>query len=476
MNKIKYKLLSIFLLIALQSSLFGATYYVSTKGDDFNLGTKDRPWRTITHGVSQVSGDTLYVRAGSYTINNQTNVNSGIEDSRTIISAYPGETVTITSGYFYVQNRNYFTINGFILDFPSSARMQFGFLIKNSEHFTISNNYIAETISSGIMLSSTVAYDISKGCKNFLIKGNELYHTNYQDHDETMSILYGSHGEISYNKLHHSLSVDNKLYIDIKTYSEYIDVHHNEVYGDDTNDGTGVYLDGITSHIQFINVYNNHLHDLEIGVKSAPEAYGNVRQNLDINIYNNIIYDCLHGIGIGWLDLTLAGANIIKRNYVYNNTIYNCVYYGIFANLARDPDVETPLHAEDIYIYNNILVNNGAATFGTQIDVRGDTYSAVTIDTNIQVGSVSDVGLNPIYLDPMFVDASKRNFHLKVGSPALDKGITEYFIPETDYDGHARSQGSGTDLGAFEYLESTDNLDRQAVSGFIISAGVLKLN
>ena len=46
----------------------GATYYVSTSGNDANPGSQTQAFRTIRKGLSVLGpGDTLYVRGGTYT-------------------------------------------------------------------------------------------------------------------------------------------------------------------------------------------------------------------------------------------------------------------------------------------------------------------------------------------------------------------------------------------------------------------------
>ncbi len=51
---------------------------------------------------------------------------------------------------------------------------------------------------------------------------------------------------------------------------------------------------------------------------------------------------------------------------------------------------------------------------------------------------------------PMFVNASKDNFHLVAGSPAINQAIPLLEVL-TDYDGVVRAQGGGCTIGAFEY-------------------------
>ena len=59
---------AIFVMVVMSELSLGATYYVSTSGNDTTgVGTIDKPWQTIQYSVNQLQpGDTLSVRGGRY--------------------------------------------------------------------------------------------------------------------------------------------------------------------------------------------------------------------------------------------------------------------------------------------------------------------------------------------------------------------------------------------------------------------------
>jgi len=77
----------------------GPAYYVDGKqGRDDNPGTKDRPWKTVQHGVDRVRpGETLILRGGIY-YEHIVVKNSGIEAQPITIRSQPGELVVLDGG------------------------------------------------------------------------------------------------------------------------------------------------------------------------------------------------------------------------------------------------------------------------------------------------------------------------------------------------------------------------------------------
>ena len=77
----------------------GPHYYVHpVEGNDASEGSKERPWRTIAHGVKQLkAGDTLVLRGGTYYEHVTARLAGTLEKPITIRS-FPGEMATLDGG------------------------------------------------------------------------------------------------------------------------------------------------------------------------------------------------------------------------------------------------------------------------------------------------------------------------------------------------------------------------------------------
>jgi len=57
-----------------------------------------------------------------------------------------------------------------------------------------------------------------------------------------------------------------------------------------------------------------------------------------------------------------------------------------------------------------------------------------------------------VFADPQFVDPSKGNFHLKKGSPAIQKGadLGQAIVGAKDLGGAPRASGGKVDIGCYQ--------------------------
>jgi hypothetical protein len=68
-------------------------------------------------------------------------------------------------------------------------------------------------------------------------------------------------------------------------------------------------------------------------------------------------------------------------------------------------------------------------------------------------------GASNIAGDPLFVDATNNDFHIKLHSPAIDATDPAALSNGRDFDGVVRPQGTRSDIGAFEYVPQNQPAD-----------------
>ena len=415
----------------------GATYYVAPNGDDNNPGTKAQPWQTIGKAAATlVSGDTVYIRAGTY----QERVvpqNSGSD--YIMYAAYPGERVTIDgsgvsmpsgdAGLFEVSGLSNIRISGLRIINVGPDDNHAGILVGDSSHIIIDNNYTYNTTSSGIGVWSS---------SDVTIDGNEVELACNNGEQESITVAGTNTFEIRNNHVHHS--------------------------GPGTNGGEGIDAKDGSSNGR---IYNNHVHHLNNRVGIYVEAWD--KHTYNIEVYRNIVYNIINNDGFA---IGSEEGGLLENIRIYNNIAYNNELSGIAVSAAGDAATHPIRNAR---IINNTFYNNGGSIWGGGISIENPDVSdliirnnicsqnrwfqiqvevpvQITIDHNLINGTRGDDendGSDVVEDDPMFSNPSGGDFHLQSGSPAIDTGSSAD-APFDDYDGMARPQGGGYDIGAFE--------------------------
>jgi Right handed beta helix region len=177
-------------------------------------------------------------------------------------------------------------------------------------------------------------------------------------------------------------------------------------------------------------IANNYIHDVWVGDAAIAlvNSWGTPR---GIEVRNNIIANA-----------TKAGIKIYTGSNLslYNNTIYKSGSYGVLVQAAT------------VVVKNNLLLSNNSG--GTQTSLGGTITSSNNAYSNTWNGACASCVPGLTLSD--VVNAAGGDFHPTVASRVIDVGIA---LPSfsTDYDGTTRPQGSGWDIGAYEFSAPTLN-------------------
>jgi hypothetical protein len=191
-------------------------------------------------------------------------------------------------------------------------------------------------------------------------------------------------------------------------------------------------------------------------------------QNYTIYCIGNLIHDITRPNGKARVLKTLSS----KKIYFVNNTIYNC-------DNGIDSYIDGPL--VELHMYNNIIANLKPGGFHLLLSGTEQLKKSV-IKNNLyfqEEGQVKFICNKKAYqslaeftkatgmdkgsmvANPLFVDPQNRDFRLKAGSPAINKGINPVILEEYkkifgqdihyDYKGLKRPQDKLWDIGAIEF-------------------------
>jgi hypothetical protein len=123
----------------------------------------------------------------------------------------------------------------------------------------------------------------------------------------------------------------------------------------------------------------------------------------------------------------------------------NSIYYNVIYDYGSD-EIRLPL-GTGLTVYNNTVVGAIVLTGSTSPVVRNNFYSSSTTNTS------DNIDLDAITTGDYFSDYAGHNYYLKsTATLAIDEGYSIGLSP--DIAGTAVPQRAGTDIGAFEFLDS----------------------
>ena len=256
------------------------TYYVGTNGGGSCSTKRDAPSGNVSASLRCLKpGDTLYFRAGTYTVS-IVNPPSGTSSNRVTIAGLPGARVVMRSPgdgrifYFSGSSVNYITIDNFVMDGtvntpPFNVRVADG-----AHHIRVQNSEVFGSSKSGILTGGTGNEFINLHIHD--LGTTDLDHGIYQVGDHTL--MQGNH-------------IHNLPGFGLHNYDggDSPNVSNNTMVGNTIHDTgcAGILFSSGNNNIAYNNVsYNSHTEGIKLWGGSNAEVYNNT-------IYHNRL-DCIY--------------------------------------------------------------------------------------------------------------------------------------------------------------------------------------
>jgi len=320
---------------------------------------------------------------------------------------------------------------------------------------------------------------------------------------------WGASGKSNF-KVHHSnfTRLTNIIEMAIDYDVTGIEIYNNHFYDcgplhtlADHGDGIHVWRTG-TAKADGIKIHNNLFDGDMLSGYGATALIYLESSGKNAEIYNNLItFNNTMQPNLAYWYFSPAVVDVVGCDSckIYENTIDGTNY----APVGLERGFKTCIYsvnendgiAESIEIKNNILSgckwaimcgNKNLCNWTSDNNlfyVRSDGY--IGADETIYFSTLSnwqgflggcpysDNDCNSLSANPLFISSSNKR--LQSSSPAKDAGINLGYLYSTDLDGIPRPQGSAWDIGAYEYVQSTQTCSQLGGSccppGQVCSAG-----
>ena len=499
------KSLSLVMLIACVSGAFGqpnSTFYVSTSGNDSNPGTQAAPWRTVQHAADTVrAGSIVNVRGGVYEELVSIKASGNATDGFITFRSYRGETAVLEaehftpsgrSGVLTIDNKSYVRIEGFEIRNYRTAEhrltpLGISIMGAGSHIVLLKNNvhHIEQTFNGrdapgrggngfGIAVYGT---DARTPITELVIDGNEVHHLKTGSSESLVVNGNVTNFRITHNVVHDN----NNIGIDVIGFERTapdpavdqardgvvsgnlvysITSRGNPAYGNDES-SDGIYVDGGTR----ILIEQNVIHDVDFGIELASEHKD--RATSYITARNNLIYHC-HTAGVS------IGGYAPERGHTDHSTVVNNTLYDNDTSGTGSGEFQMQWNMADNIFANNIVYAGPRCLITVSKSHFERSQPPVTIDHNLYYcasgakastwagASATVKGFDKYvrstgndrhsrFLDPHFVDAAAKDFHLQSESPAIAAGMNDGVpVGELDLEGSPRVKSGNIDIGCYQ--------------------------
>ena len=411
-----------------------AGYYIDTAhpaASDSNPGTEALPWKTVTKAnQTLVAGDTVYIKAGSYTTYIAPSY-SGNSSNRITYRAYGSDVVTIQNASYGIllNGKSYITIQG--INFYNLDR--FMYLSGGANYNIIAHcnfDQVRTRVAwSGSQIATSSSYNWVHHCR----------FSNYGQYtsDDLGSVLDIGDEESTTDLSGHNLIEDNTMFHGghhvLGVYGMYNVIRNNYFHNEPWSMGTaaadrGAILYG-DRNISLSGYPNNSGRNLfegnQIGYSAdPPDNVGASGMSLT-TAYNIVRFNRFYHNDNAGLSMSLTSTyySDIVYNKVYNNTFF---HNGINTQDPTDHmnsgigfGIYSGSHIIKFNAFKNNLLYRHRVPYGTYNVSLSDQIFAGNWDGDTQ-GNPGFINASDLLGDPM--DSSSPDLHLSSGSPCKDAG------------------------------------------------------
>jgi len=445
-------------------------YYVSLSGSDANDGlTEETAWRTITYAATKaVAGDMVIIKSGNYGSEKVIVANSGTFGLPITIKAEVSGGVELvssdgTGSGITIEGKSYIIIEG--IKFTNYGN---GISIGDpSSYITIRKCILIENNDAGILVWGDSSGDVTK-VHDITITENQCY--DYSDkQDYGISISYATdvvaNNNYFFGQHHQALSFKRKVYNGVAANNIFEGFLYSALYlGQNLDDPTDQRSQNLIAEENVFRPAPGYRTKTPIWIANVTGAI--VRNNY-MEGDPNVDGGWGQGIAIGDTDTSAKDVEI-----------HHNIFYKI-GGTTTNPAIRVLWNPENVKVYNNVFANCanalGFETYGS-LDFRNNIFydnnaiirTSDSADAQNCIFEYNDffptwsgMSATDISLEPLFVDPTNHDFHLKsqygrwnpiteswvtdsVTSPCIDAGD-----PTSDYSNEPQPNGGRINMGAY---------------------------
>jgi hypothetical protein len=446
---------SIFLLFAiLIAPLHSAEFFLAPDGDDAADGSRTAPWASLETAASRLQpGDRLSVLGGVYRLNAPARIRAqGTPRAWITITAADGDR-PIFDGAEYRPARG--THDTGLLDLDGSAFLRLeGLEVRNSHgmgihvvhpshHVDIVGCRVENTYGPGIGVWGIPRELIP--IEHVRVLGNEVTRTNlvameihpgpHEPPHEAISIAGVHHFEVAYNHVHHV----GKEGIDVKEYSAHGRVHHNLVHHAARQ---GLYVDAWFGPLHDVTFDHNRVHSNEWGMGISCEGPNSSLQR--IFIHHNVF---AHHRGSGIYFTLWGGDRHREQIFIYNNTLVDNGSVDHWSGPTGNLDLRSSAVAR-VAVFNNLSIGGAAFNLASfmppeEVDTLREKQ-AIFLSHNLFDAFVDQTDAAP-YLEGYGRNHALRGDHPILADPRLRAPGEGDYRPATDFTAHREGLAAAPD-------------------------------